>query len=80
MKQGNGVKAITVYLSISPFFITVVKAFFDSATIFKHFWFFNYEFYEEVNAFYKLVSRNYGYHDMALMHFYISSCICVVIS
>ncbi len=25
----------------------------------------NYEFYEDVNAFYKLVSRNYGTSDMA---------------
>ncbi len=26
------------------------------------------EFYEDVNAFYKLVSRNYGYYNMAWTH------------
>ncbi len=30
----------------------------------------NYEFYEDVNAFYKLVSRNYDNYDMAWTHLY----------
>ncbi len=33
----------------------------------------NYEFYEDMDAFYKLVSRNYGNSDMAWTHLYSSN-------